>query len=101
MATATGQKLAAGILAAGPTTIYTVTAAKKGYLRLQAGNIDTVARTLDVSVGGQQYIQDFSIPANSLLVTVWEGWVNGAEAFSCTPSVATQIVYWLDGPLED
>lgn len=101
MATATGQKLAAGLLGGGATTIYTVPASTKGFLRLQVGNLDTAARTLDLSVGGQQYLQDLSIPINSVMFTGWEGWVNGGEAFSATPSVASQIVYWLDGPLQD
>jgi hypothetical protein len=101
MATATGQKLAAGVLAAGATTVYTVTSGKKGFVRIQVGNLDTVARTVDISVGGQQYIQDYSIAPNGPMITVWEGWCNGGEAISMTPSVASQVVYWVDGPLED
>src|SRR3990167_407175 len=102
MATATGQKLASGALAGGSiTTIYMVTSAKKGYVRVLVGNIHASTNYSVLFTLATQSLCNMTALAGQPMEVIWEGWCNGGELVRLTSSGSTDITYHVDGPLED
>lgn len=102
MAVATGQRLAGPTILDGTLqTIYTVTAAKKGWLRVLCGHYTGAATTVTYTQDAQVMVNAYSMQPNALPAVIYEGWFNGGEAIKLTAAAATRLWGAVDGALQD